>query len=464
MPPLHRIASQYPPPREGDWEARNFQFGAGEVFDRLRLHYTTIGEASGDPVVLLHGTAGSGASFLNPGFAGELFGPGQPLDASRYFIILPDALGAGKSSKPSDGLRARFPRYDYDDMVQAQYRLLTEGLGVRHLRLVIGNSMGGMQTWIWGETYPDFMDGLVPMASHPAAMSGRNWMMRRMLIDAIRWDPGWHGGDYDVQPKWIAAANVFFGIATNGGTLALQKAAPTREAADRLVNERLAAPFTADANDFLYQWDASRNYDPGPGLERIRAPVLAINSADDERDPPETGIMERQLARLKNARLYLIPASDETAGHGTTGMAKFWKRELEVVLARTAPAVALRGTSRSSLRATAKQPRLSRSWRPPGLLRFARNDGWGACFMKGPSATVSRSAQRATAPSSHRAESCMMTGKGTGRGLAIPSPPRSGWTHNIRRRTSRESPPAANPSAPPPSTSPNDRRRLRRVR
>ena len=256
------------------------------------------------------------------------------MDASRYFIILPDALGAGKSSKPSDGLRARFPQYDYDDMVQAQYRLLTDGLGVRHLRLVIGNSMGGMQTWIWGETYPDFMDGLVPTASHPAAMSGRNWMMRRMLIDAIRWDPGWHGGDYDVQPKWIAAANVFFGIATNGGTLALQKAAPTREAADRLVNERLAAPFTADANDFLYQWDASRNYDPGPGLERFRAPVLAINSADDERDPPETGIMERQLARLKNARLYLIPASDETAGHGTTGMAKFWKRELQSFLER----------------------------------------------------------------------------------------------------------------------------------
>jgi len=330
------IASEYPPPREGDWEARNFQFGAGEVFDRLRLHYTTIGEASGDPVVLLHGTAGSGASFLNPGFAGELFGPGQPLDASRYFIILPDALGAGKSSKPSDGLRGRFPRYDYDDMVQAQYRLLTEGLGVRHLRLVIGNSMGGMQTWIWGETYPDFMDGLVPMASLPAAMSGRNWMMRRMLIDAIRWDPGWHGGDYDSQPKWIAAANVFFGIAMNGGTLALQKAAPTREAADRLVNERLAAPFAADANDFLYQWDASRDYDPGPSLERIRAPVLAINSADDERDPPETGIMERQLARLKSASLHLIPASDETAGHGTVGMAKFWKHELQSFLEQLA--------------------------------------------------------------------------------------------------------------------------------
>jgi homoserine O-acetyltransferase/O-succinyltransferase len=326
------IALQYPTPREGDWVAPNFRFRSGETIDRLRLHYRTIGEASGDPVVLLHGTAGSGASFLNPGFAGELFGPGQPLDSSRYFIILPDALGAGKSSKPSDGLRARFPGYDYDDMVQAQYRLLTEGLGVRRLRLVIGNSMGGMHTWIWGEAYPDFMDGLVPMASLPAAMSGRNWMLRRMLIDAVRKDPGWHGGDYDLQPQWIAAASVFYGIASNGGTLALQKAAPTREAADRLVDERLAAAFTADANDFLYQWDASRDYDPGPGLERIRAPVLVVNSADDERDPPETGIMERQLARVKNARLYLIPASEDTAGHGTAGFAKFWKRELQSFL------------------------------------------------------------------------------------------------------------------------------------
>jgi homoserine O-acetyltransferase len=198
--------------------------------------------------------------------------------------------------------------------------------------LVVGNSMGGMHTWIWGETYPDFMDGLVPMASLPAAVSGRNWMLRRMLIDAVRKDPGWHGGDYDTQPQWIAAASVFYGIATNGGTLALQKAAPTREAADRLVDERLAAPFAADANDFLYQWDAARDYDPAPGLERIRAPVLVVNSADDERDPPETGIMERELARVKNARLYLIPASEDTAGHGTAGIAKFWKRELQSFL------------------------------------------------------------------------------------------------------------------------------------
>jgi homoserine O-acetyltransferase len=328
------------PRREGSWTAPNFQFHSGEVLDSLRLHYTTIGDPSGDPVVILHGTAGSGAGLLTPAFAGELFGPGQPLDASRYYIILPDALGAGKSSKPSDGLRARFPRYNYDDMVDAQYRLLTDGLGLRHLRAVIGYSMGGMHTWVWGVRRPDFMDGLVPMASFPAAVSGRNWMMRRMLIDAIRKDPDWHGGDYDIQPRMIATANAFFGIATNGGTRALQKAAPTREAADRLVDERLAAPFGADANDFLYQWEASRDYDPAPDLERIGARVLAISSADDERCPPETGLMERGLARVKDGRSFLVPASDETAGHGTLAFAKFWKRELEgflLELPRRAP-------------------------------------------------------------------------------------------------------------------------------
>ena len=326
------IDVDYPAPTEKSWTARDFRFHTGETLDRVNLHYRTLGEPSGDPVLVLHGTAGSGASLLTPGFAGELFGPGRPLDARYHFVILPDALGAGKSTKPSDGLRMRFPNYNYADMVQAHFRLLTEGLGVRHLRLLIGNSMGGMHTWIWGQTYPDFMDGLVPMASLPAAMSGRNWMMRRMLIEAVRKDPGWHGGDYDTQPQWIAAASVFFGIATNGGTLALQKAAPTRAAADRWVDDRLAAPFAADANDFLYQWDASRDYDPGPGLERIRAPVLVVNSADDERNPPETGILERELARLKNARLYLIPASEDTAGHGTVGIARFWKRELQSFL------------------------------------------------------------------------------------------------------------------------------------
>ncbi len=330
------VAADYPVPQEGEWIAHDFRFHTGDVMPAVRLHYTTVGEPSGEPVLILHGTAGSGAGFLSPGFAGELFGKGQPLDAGKYFIILPDAIGAGKSSKPSDGLRAKFPRYNYQDMVSAQHALVSEGLGIRHLRLVLGNSMGGMQTWMWGVTYPDFMDALVPMAAQPTAMASRNWMLRRLLIDAIRNDPDWQGGNYTTQPQAIKMANVFFGIATSGGTLAYQKLAPTRELADQLVDERLAKPFTADANDFLYQWDASRDYDASPGLERIEAALLAINSADDERNPPETGIMERELARVKDGRLYLIPASEDTRGHGTTGMAKFWKQQLQELL-QTAP-------------------------------------------------------------------------------------------------------------------------------
>jgi homoserine O-acetyltransferase len=329
-------AADYPAPKEGEWIAQNFRFHTGDVMPELRLHYRTVGEPTGEPVLILHGTAGSGASFLSPEFAGELFGVGQPLDASKYFIILPDGIGAGKSSKPSDGLRATFPRYNYEDMVAAQYSLVSEGLGIRHLRLVLGNSMGGMQTWVWGVTYPDFMDVLVPMAAQPTAMASRNWMMRRMLIDAIRNDPDWNNGNYTTQPRAIQVANVFFGIATNGGSLAYQKMAPTRAQADQLLDERLAKPFTADANDFLYQWDASRDYDASPGLERIQAALLAINSADDERNPPETGIMERELERVKDGRLYLIPASEDTRGHGTTGMAKFWKQQLQEQL-QTAP-------------------------------------------------------------------------------------------------------------------------------
>jgi homoserine O-acetyltransferase len=329
---LSAAAADYPAPKEGDWVARDFRFHTGEIMPELRLHYTTVGEPTGEPVVILHGTTGSGASMLNPTFADELFGPGQPLDAGRYFIILPDAIGAGKSSKPSDGLKARFPHYNYDDMVAAQYKLVTEGLGIRHLRLVLGNSMGGMHGWVWGVTYPDMMDALVPMASQPTEMSGRNWLMRRMLIDAVRKDPDWKDGNYTSQPRAVQIANVFFGIATNGGSQAYYKAAPTRETADKLLDERLAAPFNADANDFVYQWDASRDYDPAPGLERIQAAVLAINSADDERNPPELGIMERELKRIKNARLFLIPASEETRGHGTTGLAKFWKQQLRELL------------------------------------------------------------------------------------------------------------------------------------
>jgi homoserine O-acetyltransferase/O-succinyltransferase len=320
--------ANHPAPKQGDWIARDFRFHTGEVMDELRLHYTTIGEASGLPVLVLHGTSGSGASLISPDFAGELFGPGQPLDAQKYYIILPDSLGAGKSSKPSDGLRTKFPRYSYGDMVQAQYRLVSEGLGIPHLRLVLGNSMGGSQAWIWATQYPDFMDALVPMAAQPTAMGSRNWMMRRLIIDAIRNDPAWNNGNYTGQPQAVRIASVFFDIATNNGSMALAKNAPTRVLADKFLDERLARPFTADANDLLYLWDSSRDYDASSGLENIRAAVLAINSADDERYPAETGILEQALKRVRNARSYLIPASPETRGHGTTGMAKLWKQKL----------------------------------------------------------------------------------------------------------------------------------------
>jgi homoserine O-acetyltransferase len=296
------------------------------------MHYVTLGDPKSPAVLVLHGTNGNGTSLLSPDFGGQLFGPGQPLDASKYFIILPDMIGAGKSSKPSDGLRMRFPRYNYDDMVSATYRLLTEGLKIKHLRLVMGNSMGGMLTWTWGETYPDFMDALVPLASTPAPMSGRNWMLRRMLVETIKADPTWNGGDYTSQPKSLKLANAFFGFATSGGNLGLQKQAPTREAADRLVDARLTAPATGDANDVLYQFEASRDYDPSPKLARITAPVLAINSADDERNPNETGLLEKGIAQVKKGQIFLIPASDETRGHGTTGAAKFWKDRLATFL------------------------------------------------------------------------------------------------------------------------------------
>jgi len=331
---LAALAQGYPAPVEGTWIARDFRFHTGEVMPELRLHYTTVGAASGEPVLVLHGTTGSGRGMLTPAFAGELFGPGQPLDATKYFVILPDAIGTGKSSKPSDGMRTTFPRYNYDDMVVAQYRLVTEGLGLRRLRLVLGNSMGGMQTWMWGVKYPDFMDALVPMASMPTAMSGRNWMTRRLIIDSIRNDPEWMNGNYTKQPRSLQFATVFYGIATSGGNQRLQALAPTRERADQLLNDRLRASFAGDANDNLYQWESSGDYDASPGLQRIRAAVLAINSADDERNPPELGIMERELKRVKDARLFLIPGSADTAGHGTTAQAKWWKLQLAEFLQR----------------------------------------------------------------------------------------------------------------------------------
>jgi homoserine O-acetyltransferase len=321
-------AASYPEPREATWVARDFRFHSGEVMPELRLGYLTIGEPSGTPVLVLHGSAGSSRSMVSPAFAGQLFGPGQALDAATHFIIIPDALGAGKSSKPSDGLRAGFPQFNYADILAAQHRLLTEGLGVRHVRLVIGNSMGGMLAWLWGVTHPDFMDAIVPMAAQPTAMSGRNWMLRRMMIETIRRDPAYQGGNYTSQPASLSLAFLFFNIATNGGSQALQKAAPTRAAADAILDQRLAQPASADANDLIYMYEASRDYDPEPRLGRIKARVLAINSADDERNPHETGLMAAAMARIPNARLLLIPGSAETAGHGTTGQARFWREAL----------------------------------------------------------------------------------------------------------------------------------------
>lgn len=329
-------AAEYPAPKQGDWIAKDFKFHAGETMPELKLHYTTIGEPSGQPVLVLHGTGGSGASMLSPAFAGELFGAGQPLDASKYYIVIPDSIGHGKSSKPSDGMKTSFPKYDYDDMVEAQYRLVTEGLGIKHLRLVIGNSMGGMQTWLWGEKYPKAMDALVPMASQPTEMASRNWMMRRIMLDTIRNDPDYNGGNYTSQPRMMKYAITAYGIASIGGTLAYQQQAPTAAKADKIVDERLALPITADANDFVYQWESSHDYNAGEKLEAIEATLLLINSADDERNPPETGITDAAMKRVQNAKLYLIPASTEARGHGTTGNAKFYVEQIRQLL-QTAP-------------------------------------------------------------------------------------------------------------------------------
>jgi homoserine O-acetyltransferase len=325
-------AASYPAPVEGDWTVHDFRFHSGEVLPDLRLHYTTVGAPSGQPVLILHGTNGTGNGFLRPDFAGELFGPGQPLDAAKHYTILPDSIGAGKSAKPSDGMRAQFPRYTYDDMVRAQYRLVTEHLGIRHVRLVQGTSMGGMLAWMWGEMYPDFMDTLMPMAAQPTEVAGRNWMLRRMVLDLVRSDPEWNGGNYTKQPRSLQMAQVYFGVATAGGTQAIHAAAPTREKADQILDQRLAQKSNADANDVLYQMDASRDYNPAPNLETIQARVLAVNSADDERNPPELGIMEREIKRVKHGRYVLIPASSETRGHGTVAAAKFWKQDLEELL------------------------------------------------------------------------------------------------------------------------------------
>jgi homoserine O-acetyltransferase len=308
-----------PAPRSGDYVLKDFRFHTGESLAALKIHYTTLGNPQGEAVLVLHGTGGNGAGMIG-GF-NVLFAPGAPLDAATHYIILPDAIGAGASSKPSVGLKGKFPRYNYDDMVAAQYRLLTEGLGVKHLRLVMGNSMGGMNTWVWGVRYPAMMDGLVPLASQPSPMSGRNWMMRRLLIESIKADPGYNDGDYAEQPKAMRLAMAMFDTGTNGGSIALQVQAPTAAAADALVDRRIGSG-RGDANDTIWQFEAAHDY--APDLSRLAAPVLAINSADDERNPQETGFMARDMARLKNGKLYVIPASAQTRGHGTAGNAALW--------------------------------------------------------------------------------------------------------------------------------------------
>jgi homoserine O-acetyltransferase/O-succinyltransferase len=319
-------------PQQGDFVIKDLRFHTGEILPELKLHYVTIGAPTGQPVLVLHGSSGSSQTMLGRNFAGELFGPGQPLDADKYFIIVPDSIGAGKSSKPSNGLRAHFPKYTYEDQIVGQYRLLTEHLGISHVKLIIGQSMGGMHAWMWGEMYPDFMDVLVPMGAQPVAMSGRNWMLRRMLIEMIKADPGYKNGDYTSEPVTFRLAATFFSLATSGGTRALQKIAPTRALADKVVEERLTSRFGADANDYVYAYSAARDYDPSPGLEKIKARVLAINAGDDERNPTELGITAREIKRVKNGTYYEIPPSDTTRGHGTSGDARYWKHLLPELL------------------------------------------------------------------------------------------------------------------------------------
>jgi len=326
----------YPAPRPGEWAIRDFRFHTGDVLPKLNLHYLTVGAPSGEPVLVLHGSNATAESMLTPAFAGELFGPGQPLDAEKHFIVIPDSIGLGRSSKPSDGLRGRFPKYNYDDMVDAQHRLLTEHLGIGHVRLVIGVSMGGMHCWIWGVRYPDFMDALVPLGCQPSAVAGRNQIMRRLAIETIRSDPDYNGGEYAAQPRSLKTAEAILKLGFNGGDLALLARAPTRVAADALVDGELAEPPKLDANDFIWRFAASHDYDPSPDLERVAAAVMAINSADDERNPANSGIVEAAMKRLRHGRLHLIPASVETAGHSTTANARFYKDELKAFM-RSAP-------------------------------------------------------------------------------------------------------------------------------
>jgi homoserine O-acetyltransferase len=338
------LAANYPTPQEGDFIVRDFQFKSGEVLPELKLHYTTIGTPLRDQagivrnaVLLLHGTTGSGQFFLRPQFSDVLFGPGQPLDATRYFIILPDSIGHGKSSKPSDSLRARFPHYNFEDMVVAQYRLVTEKLGINHLRLVMGVSMGGSHTWLWGTKYADFTDAIVPLGALPVEIAGQNRMWRRLVIDAVRNDPAWKNGEYTSPPPGLVPAlQVFFFMVRSRQQLQTQ--APTAVAADQMLDKFVQGMLPQiDANDFLYQWESMRDYNPWPDLEKIQARVLAINFADDQESPPELGIVESAMKRIKRGQAVLIPASDKTLGHITFTLTELWRQYLAELMAGSTP-------------------------------------------------------------------------------------------------------------------------------
>jgi homoserine O-acetyltransferase len=342
------FAADYPTPTEGDFTIPDFKFASGESLPELRLHYRTLGKAeknaqgkTTNAVLIMHGTTGSGAQFVRPEFAGELFRKDQPLDATKFFIVLPDGIGHGKSSKPSDGMHAKFPHYGYHDMIEAQYRLLSEGLGVNHARLVMGTSMGGMHTWLWGELHPDFMDALMPLASLPTQISGRNRAWRRIVIDSIRNDPAWNGGEYPAgagqPPSLHTAAEMLWFMSSN--PVLRQKEAPTLAQTDEVLDKFVDGIVKADdANDVLYAVEASHDYDPGPNLEKIRAPLLAINSADDLINPPELGILEREIKRVPHGRAIVIPVTDKTRGHGSHTIASLWKDELIRLLKETQPA------------------------------------------------------------------------------------------------------------------------------
>ena len=339
-------AAGFPAPVEGDFVARDFKFGSGETLPALNLHYRTIGtpqrDASGvvrNAVMILHGTGGTGGGFLSQTFGGELFGAGQVLDATRYYIILPDGIGHGKSSKPSDGMHARFPKYTYDDMVRAQHDMLVAGLEVTHLRLVLGTSMGAMQCWVWGETSPDFVDGLVPLASAPTQIAGRNRVMRTMIMDSITSDPAYRNGDYTEQPHAGMAGAINLLMMMTSSPVGWHKSGPTRDAADAWYEAQLTSRIAAnDANDMLYQFNSSRDYDPSPNLEKITAHLLAINSADDVVNPPELGIMEKLMPRVKHGRYILLPTTDQTRGHGTHSLPAIWGKHLAEFLRDLTPA------------------------------------------------------------------------------------------------------------------------------